>query len=417
MVKDYVNGEPGSSDAAQSAKLVFSDDAHVVNYLNALLASAPALNTESAEIQFVHMANGVTWNPVRVDSGHVGAAKALEVASPGIEGEWLRSENERLKFKAELAEIDSQVLRGEIENLKSEIAVKAEQLREMKVYLNEVINQNIEFQSKIDQLRIELDLSTAEKINSSLMGLTGDFATDEEIIEEEVVPEPEIEEPLEDAAVFESQEEVVAEEQRVEPVVESVPIVPEQAATVLRPSVSEIREVRGVDEDTALISRPQPVVEKKVVDSVRETVVASRTESAITVAPRIKRPDSKVLKSDELKVVQNPWESRRPEEPHRQVEIVAPPRVSQKEEVLGSAGDQSQAPLQPEPTQEAESGNKEDVAAPVPIELPRDCTDEIDMEAAPDPKIVVRRNVKLYQDIQSVTDTGKAVVEAHEVVL
>ncbi|MDD2364741.1 MAG: hypothetical protein PHN84_01110 [Desulfuromonadaceae bacterium] len=421
MVKN-IDKAVTDDEGVSSAKLVFSDDALVVNYLNALLASAPSSITDSAEIQFVHIANGVPWKPATAMNGYSGNPIKYD-SYPKNEAEDLRKENEHLKFRIELAEIDSQVLRSENNNLKAEIAAKIQQLDELQVCLDKVLNENIEFQSKIEELQIELDLSTADKINTSLLGFVGIRTNEDESHEEEVEPEqPEVCEPFESTEITDSPQETAVLE-----VEETVAFQTETEAPAMsaEPSIvsapPEInyssKAVYGIDEDTALISRPQPELERGVENKVQETVYVSKSEQVIGVAPKSSRSDSKILKPQDVSRLQS------------QLEIKGqPPKIEQERSYQESVKEQppslaelnmqeSPTPLNTEvkgaePVEQSEASS--DLSS---VTLNRDCTDEIDMEAAPDPKIVVKRNVKLYEDIQKVTDGTQPATDGRGIVL
>ena len=114
MKKNINKNVAGNSDVAFNPELLFCNDATVVDYLNTLLESEPALNMDFREIHFVHQ----EILPSSKANIVVGNAFFIESEGSKTEAEVLRSANKNLKFKTELAEIDVQVLRTENSKLK-----------------------------------------------------------------------------------------------------------------------------------------------------------------------------------------------------------------------------------------------------------------------------------------------------------
>lgn len=418
MGKNIDDTEVEHPEESVTPKLVFSDDVLVVDYLNALLASTPSSSPDSAEIHFVHLANGASWKPAFIENGFVGTAIANDNDFAKREIDELKKANEHLKFKIELSDIDSQVLRGENNNLKNEIAELTGQLNEIKIYLNEVLNQNIEFQSKIEELEKEIDLSLQIGINLSPPELPSLPENEETSIEADI--EPELEKPVQPEPL----EINLQNEEPASNLYEEVPndpiIVPEltKSEPVIMADLPEItaRIHPGIDEDTALISHQQVVIAPPPQNTPPEPTVFSHKHSSIITPTLSARPDSKVLKHEEVKQLQLKLEKR------ETIEIdqnkISLPSEFNKDEVLIEEGEvlnsfdlkKEEPDTELKVTEDGESSTDT-------VSLNRDCIDEIDMESAPDPKIVVQRNVKLYEDIQSVTDGSKAVKEAHGIVL
>jgi hypothetical protein len=379
--KNIDHNEADHPEGAIAPKLVFSDDAMVVDYLNALLASSSASSTDSAEIHFVHLANGADWKPAVPENGYVGSAISYETEFSKREAEELRRENEHLKFKTELAEIDSQVLRGENDNLKSEMAAQAKQLNELKEYLGEVLNQNIDFQSKIEQLREELDLSKIIKMPSP-PELIVSMPNDDKLPEKEI--EPDITE-MSDKALSEP---------------------------VDTPQPTKIdKTLSGVDEDTAIISNQQIAIERSFKNPPPDTIIFSRQQTPVLTPSMNTRTDSRILKQDELKELESRQETSKPEKSFSLDSVPQEKFIEEKAEApLNQDVDQLLDSEEPE-------ADQEDSSTLNTVSPDRDRSDEITMDTAPDPKIVVQRNVKLYQDIQKVTDGTNPVTAGHGIVL
>ena len=411
MDKIVGKDEMANSDGVINHKLVFSDDAVVVDYLNHLLASTQTTTSDSGEIHFVHMPTWSGLEPVVPSNTFVDNSLVFGIDHSKIAIEGLRKENETLKFKTELAEIDSQVLRGENDILKEEISYLTAQRNEMKSALDAISTQKNDLLTKINFLQSQRDLSernVAEALQrhaAESFAFTVETATDHERKPE---PEPVV---LYDgcSAMTEQEEEPSLELSPLQEIIvpEIAPQTPPSPAVIVH-TLPDAKKYTGIDQDTAFISRTIALNNSENPRLNREPVVFSRRPVAFSALERSPIPASTLIKQHDVK------ENHRFQNADQSFKI----------EPLST--------LQPDRTnkdavQKLEVVHQQHIAEPeiIPIDAPithkdmlhSDEVDGIDLEPAQAPTVIVRKNVKNYMDLQKETDPDNAAKTAHAIIL
>lgn len=391
MDKSTEKHEDGNTEEVITPKLVFSDDALVVDYLNALLTSSPAITLESGEIHFVHMAIGDGWKPGVAGTEVVTPTSFHDNEQSNMEANVLRNENENLRFKAELAKIDVQVLRSENNNLKAEVSGLKSRLHEMEHSFETMMTENSDLRLRMDAARSELDSLSAQQMNArqeeqalSLQNEPSDAAAGAAVQEEEPVAAP-------TAAADITADEVISENPT--------------APVVIEPTSHTADKIHfGNEQDTALISAG-PVTDDLAKQKPDHDVVFSPRKSVVAGNPtQVIRPASKIIKQQQQR-------QRETEKLHKD----APQKPLQRESyTLPAEKKPDLVQLQQEAGAEVKPG---EITASNP-EIPRlDDTDDIRMEPAPAPQVVVRRNVRNYEELQKETDSANKSPEGHTIIL
>lgn len=407
MVKITDKDELVNSEDLMGPRLVFSDDAMVVDYLNNLLASAPTIDPDSGEIHFVHLP---TWARHEQTDGanasNTFVNKALFFGSEHskAEVEGLRNENEHLKFKTELAEIDAQVLRSENDNLKLELACVVAQHDEAKSSLDSVLLQNNELLSRINSLQNQIDLSERSRAEADLHAKVDSAFTIDTVTEKEAEPVSErvVPDHCADAMIDQKEEPPLLDRairQENIPNVVTIESTPNPAFIDQKPYRDD-KICSGVDRDTAFISRPHAVNQN--VD--QNTTVFSRESGVSVPINRGAKPASKIIKQHQVK--ENPAFQT-----SDQTLTITPLHSLQNTKINTEPDRIVQQHIAEPATKQA------DVPPSNADILHLEDADGIDLEPAPAPKVVVRKNVKNYEDLQKETDPSNAVKAGHAIIL
>lgn len=387
-------GETTGSGGVNNTKLVFSDDALVVDYMNALLASAPALNLDSGVIHFVHMATGTSWEPPAATAATADKAIVYDSGFSTRRADELRNENEKLKFKTELAEIEVQVLRDENDALKIEISSLTAQLNEVRGSLGTLSSQNMELQSEAASLQNRLKLAT-DLMNASsslLESLEQPVNKTEDNETSQVSPQN----VSTDAADTETLPPEKGSGKHNDPVNGNV--IPKAAALE---SVGGARD----DENPVALLRTALPDDHDSKKPFRDQVILSRADAHITHSAKTA---SKVIK-------QNHETNLRSRPEATSVVKTAEQYITSFNEAIAA-----ERPAQ-EPTTK-EVATEPDAPQTYCAErdgglLHVDGIDGIDVESAPAPQAVVRQNLKNYSDLQNEPDAAKVAKAGHTVIL
>jgi hypothetical protein len=372
------------SDAVVNPELLFCDDALVVDYLNALLASEPALNMDFREIHFVHqeIQPNIRANTI------VGNAMSIESEFSITEVDILRSENENLKFKTELASIDAQVLRNENDKLKIEKNRLVAQLSEMKVKLTTVQAENDSLRQSAETASYRLD-PPATHVEDQMQDAHTDFITHTEIATEGDVSDPE--------HIF---LEEIAEQDS-----------PPEAVVMVEECRNDckIKTSIPIDQERSIISGtpiPNDFVKKMNTHGV---AIFSRERTAGGVSLQNDQPLSKVIKH-------HPAERNRTQQTGH-IQKTASPNAIPREKNKNAADFSPNFVPQQHHIAEIESNQETDTTSPYAAVQQLKNADEITMPDAPEPKVVIRRNVKNYEDLQKESDSIKTTETGHTIVL
>ncbi len=410
MKKNTTANEAVHTDGVINPKLVFSDDALVVDYLNSLLASAPSMSLDSGEIHFVHLAIGTDWESPGTANSAVDTPMVFDSKLLNIDAEELRKENEHFKFRTELAEIDSQVLRGENDNLKVEIARLTIQLTEMKKSLDAMADQNSTLQLWIDQHLNQLTTLSAGMTESSPHSPEQSERTVDDIADatRELVSEPAVPLDSTDAVTDQSVEPELAPEIQQDSVpsdtIQDFSPLPE---IVVQDVSSDKKTGHTIDPDTAIISQSHVEVDRTSQGTGHNVVVFSNTRVAAGTSVQSVRPVSKVIKQHQTVKHYSHQESDQALKNHsrdhvQQADIHA--LAEKKPDVVQQHDDVTEQKQMDEPFSKLDTLHLDDV-------------EDIKLEPVPDPKVVVRKNVKNYEDLQKEADPAHTTIAGHTVVL
>lgn len=401
MKKTTTKNEPFTSER------LFSDDALVVDYLKSLLSSAPSMILDSGERHFMHLAIDAGWKLDGTSNAVVDAPMNFDTDRLRIEADMLRNENKELKFKAELAKIDAQVLRSENHNLKKKTISQKTQLNEITYTLETLVTENNELKLQKAFLQNQVDKRMADtKSKAALMPDPVEAPEEVPLSEtERIVPD----DTGESAA-----------SQREEPGL--VPFEPQEAVTCessqeLSSNMVLVEQIPCVDDrisfrddlETEYISRVHFVDDKTKQKDTHEVVIGTRNRGEAHTPFQSAHPVSKIIKQQQVEKIQS----------HRvtvhAAKAVAPDPV-QHYNASREVERTLQYAQQPLPVAEPEIRREE---APVSNKamLLLDGTEEVDLKPAPAPKVVVRRNVKYYQDLQNEADGSNAAKEEHTIIL
>lgn len=407
MKKKSGKNETIKTEGISNPELLFSDDELVVDYLNALLASAPALKLDSGEIHFVHLSMEAGWKPARAANAIVDNSMIYESEISAMGAEVLKHEIENLKFKSELANIDIQVLRSENDNLKTDITSLTAQLNELKQLLDAMTTENNDLKSRIDphQNQLSVPLLIAE---DSALHLQADSVINSDMVTENVSEsdtEPVV--SLDDVAFMTNQEEESELElvaaQNILPVEISMGISDDSVIVVQEQSVND-RPFSEIDQDTAIISRPHAAIVRGHQKADHAVVIFSRKSHEAVSSVQSAIPASKVIKQQHVRELHTLQES------DRDLRGTLQNPVQHEETIEKSEHQPEFAQLQPEAIREDVSVSNRDAQR-------LDDTDEADQAPAPAPKVVVLRNVKYYEDLQKESDSANAPKTGHTIVL
>ena len=407
MKKITGNTDTVTSEGVVNPDVVFNNDALVVDYLKSLLASTPSTTLDSSEAHVVQLALEAGWKRAAASDTVFDTAIYFETERSKVETELLRTENKDLKFKSELAKIDVQVLRSENENFKFEVARLKAQLDESKCSLNALKAENADLTSKLELLQ---NPPEADTINT-LEAASADQADPEPDIDE--APDKEPGSDSEPVGAYVSVEKDL-DEPELSPIVPQDSITCEVSEEILpNPEIAARNHLiaeeswSGVAPDTAFMSRALVVNENVHQKPDQEKVIISRNRVVSDMSIQSAKPASKIIKQHVVKNDLN-------HQADRVVKTISPDPVQPAAVSLEAERKQHAVSQQfvaaPEAKQENEpAANKE--------MLHSDGTEEIDVKPAPAPKVVVRRNVKNYEDLQSEADSTGAAKEGHTVIL
>ncbi len=412
MTKITGKDEPVNSEDAVCTKLVFSDDALVVDYLNNLLASAPTTNPDSGVIHFVHMP---TWDR-RKSTGTANAFVNKAALLSGtdyskIEVEGLRKENENLKFKAELTEIDTQVLRDENNNLQMELACLVAQRKELKSSLDSILAQNNDLLLKMNLLQNQLDLSErksmevlsqAHDASASIMGTVEENIVDP--VSETPLPydnfDPVSENKEEPPLDLAPQQEIITPE-----IIQEIPL---DAVTIDHKQPLDDKSCSGIAQDTAFISRAQTASRPEDQRAEHNTAVFSRRAVALDPIDRSAKPSSKIIKQNHVK------EKPGIRDTDQALEIT-PPNSSHHNKI-NKETDRKLDFVQQQHIEESVITQEENPVPNMETHHVFDA-DEIDLEPATAPKVIVLKHMKNYADLQKETDPTNTAKAGHAIIL
>lgn len=141
------------------------DELFLSEYLGALLKSAPPLNLD------LPPAWATEQEPATFSSRFPGRMPASQESDQAALIEALRRENEQLKFNAELAKIDVEVLRGENQKLTSELATVKTTLDSTQAALKDVRERNKTLANEITPLQQQVKSLSEELLVAKLLQL------------------------------------------------------------------------------------------------------------------------------------------------------------------------------------------------------------------------------------------------------
>lgn len=411
MGKNANKNETVTVDGVTDPELLFCDDALVVDYLNALLTSEPALNMDFREIHFVHQAARAGWKSTGIDNSLAGTSIMIETGFSKNEADVLRSENENLKYKTELAAIDTHVLRSENNNLKVEIARLMAQLNEVECKLQATRVQNSDLRSSIETGHRELNVST-----TSVESITEHVHADSEPYLEETA-ETSIEADSELVVTHELVDVVI--DQKEKPELDFAAQHNSGAGEISRElspdPVVVVQEYRrddtarpAIDPERSILSHVDIENDRKSQKNNYESAIFSRKNAVEKMPIQSARPVSKVIKRQHTEKFQDDQQTGN---------VLKATSINSYHpgKNYNETGRKPNSVQQQHVTEVVHKQN-EDPASHTLTQIP-DVADEINLESTPAPKVVVRRNVKNYEDLQKESDSANTTVSGHTIVL
>lgn len=406
MGKNTGNDEAATSEGAIKPDLVFCDDALVVEYLNALLESEPALNMDFREIHVVHQDIRPWWSSSGMANAVGGTAMLLETEFSKMESDALRNENEKLKFKTELATIDAQVLRGENTNLKKEIAFLRTQLKEMKFTLQMALTQKDDLESRVEVSSNKRDRLSIDEEGTALYVGTDLVPPDEE----KNVNKMDLD--LESVASLDSRD--IGNNHKQKPVSDSAILQETIAFEIAQKnepdSVIEVQKYRMDDKtrvttglERSIISSVHAVNERENQKNKSDVAIFSRS----TVVEKIPNQSAKLAS----KIIKQHHGAQQ----NGQVLQVSSLHTGQNAKYVDEAN-HTQDFVQQHSTTETEKKQADDLTLHK-VAQTLDNADEINVETAPVPQNIIRRNVKNYEDLQKESDPTHIPAAGHTLVL
>ena len=374
--------------AVTSSECVFSDDLLLVDYLSAVISSAPPTHheylTESISPQIQQLppiTPSFDTAPGRLKL--VKNPKDAEIERLNTQLQTFRGDNERLKFNAELAGIDSEVLRGENKKLLAEI----ERLKTSQVSMRGILGKQ-------------------QAENSNLMSQIVDLQNQIRLLTEIRVEE-------------------IAAEECVTPVPDPVELLPETGVDVAEYIVSDhqehLPEPLEKPEEPVELCLPQPKKNEMAQVSIQERQVFSTTSSPNSVCNRVSGQDVQVKQPvDSFKNYPIPRTAPKKARVFSKVmkqQDVPENQCSNKQNELLSNQEQSKVQSEDhalsdrvlqqftqmvDEVEQLESQVEEDLDLQKngqDMKKPLD-TDEIDMGPAPVSKVTSKRNASRYEIMQ-----------------
>lgn len=408
MKKNPGTNEASAAEGAATTDVVFTGDALVVDYLTTLLTSAPAKSLDSGEINMIHLAIEAGWKLVGATGEASHTAQNFESDLSKLEAETLKNEIKHLKFKAELAHIDAQVLRSENGNLKSELATMKARIHQIQSMFETLVAENTGLKSLLEVLQNRPDPSDEPPTEEAPPCSAAPPQELEAGHTEEAEPEQtDAGNAPDDAAVGMDEAEPIPAAAQDSAAHDPIRDTPPPTAPAATPRINDNACSGGIEE-RAFISRAHTVQDPANLKSDRTMVLTSRTHTAAAMPVQSFRPASKVIKQQDIEKQQNRQENSRPT-------VILAPQPAHQHTPPPETGDITET-ARTELAEQNDTGTEENPATHHEA-LPPDATAEIDVPPAPAPKVVVRRNVMNYEDLQKEADSGQSAATGHTIIL
>jgi len=392
MKKNIDKDAVSSFEGFFNPELLFCNDATVVDYLNALLESEPALNMDFREIHFVHQ----EIIPNSKANTIVGNAMLFDAEFSKTEVNELRSENENLKFKTELAEIDAQVLRSENNKLKIEKERLVAQLVEMREKLNTI---QVENASLIQNAKTVLHQVAPPAVNIEEQAenvLVDSNHCAEKPVDERIDYEPE------QTVECEIPEQELQPKQELQPESELQP----EPAKVVEECRNDDRQCIPVEQERLILSGVTTRSDSEKKSSRSDVTIFSRENTTGAISRQSAQTVSRVIK-------QHPAEINHNRQTEHILKVASPDVVPSD----NNEADNRLIFVQQHHVAEIENSQEAEATASIAVAEPLKDVDEIDMPPAADPKVIIRRNVKNYEDLQKESDSKNTTEAVHTIIL
>lgn len=386
--------------SAAASEAIFIDDLPLVDYLNALLSSAPPLNCDVFPQFFTPPPNHPYKTAVNHSIVVADKAEKKQVDELYRELELLRKENQQLRFESELSKIDVEVLRSENEKLTTVNSQYKSELIKNKAAVESLVAEKKRLKARITPLEAQIKelieaRNTARQradIPQAVQSNTHNDATlTVEAIEKnnDQQPEQSIIPPEPDADMHAS---VPTPQKSPETIVLAQVSNQERNLFLSASENSDKPAAAPAEREIRLVSASSPnKQEMKTPQSTLHEVLAKVSVKSSKSSVKIIKP-SKVAITDEIKPTAQTVT-------HKQVEIIAqpdtpsvpsikqaPPIVEQIEELI--------------PAVQQVHDQAEQAKALNP--------DDIELESVPTPKLVVRKNAQNYAQMQQEADQEKS---------
>jgi len=350
------------------------DELFLSEYLGALLKSAPPLNLD------LPPAWATEQEPATFSSRFSGRMPAAQESDQAALIEALRRENEQLKFNAELAKIDVEVLRGENQKLTCELATVKTTLDSTQTALKDVRERNKTLANEISPLQQQVKSLSEDLLVAKLLQLEKDLS----------IAANTTEQPAAGDASAATSTAAPASEITAPPSLSSLTPEPHTAGHLPPGECSTTISVETVAVTAPRVTQaPEPAPDKQA---------ASRAEAKrkllMIVENAVSSPKKRPFASNSrvIRPLQSQIEVELKESAHPQPEtITAPSSTPQPPTVVCTAPPQPlAAQLEPEAA---------DTAAESPTKTALN-TDEIKLEDVPPTKTMKQKNADNYLQVQ-----------------
>lgn len=386
--------------AVTSSECVFSDDLLLVDYLSALISSAPPTHHEyiteyvPSQIQQIPKISPA-FDPAPGRLTLVKNPKDGEIERLNNELQTVRREHERLKFNAELAKIDSEVLRGENGKLMAEIErLKTSQVS-MRTILGKQQAENNSLTSQIEDLQNQIKLLTEIKV-AEIASVESVASEQVELLsEEDCVPVSDQVELLPEAGVIVVEDTVSGQQEYLPELVEK----PEEPVELClaQPKKIEVAQVSIHERQIFNNGSSQNIVSNRASGldmPVKRPADSFKNYPIPRTAPKSARVVSKVVKQQEVSEKQgsNKQNELLPNQEQLRAQSIDPAASVSVLQRFTQTLQEVEPEVQVEEALDLQMSGQD-------MKKPLD-TDEIDMGPAPVSKVTSKRNASRYEIMQ-----------------
>ena len=387
--------------SAAASEAIFIDDLPLVDYLNALLSSAPPLNCDVFPKFFTPPPNHPYKTAVNHSIVVADKDEKKHVDELYRELELLKKENQQLRFESELSKIDVEVLRSENEKLTTVNSQYKSELIKNQAAVESLVAEKKSLKARIVPLETQIkELIEARNAASQSADIPqavhssrhNDAALAVEVIDKnnDQQPEQKITLPEPDAAMHPS---VTAPKKSVETAVLAQVSNQERNLFLSESANSAKPSALPAEREIRLVSASSPdKQEMKAPHSSLHDVLAKVSVKSSKSSAKIIKPSKAAITDEIMPPAQTVT--------HKQIEIIAQADTPSTPPIK-----QTTAPPVQQPEEQVLSAaqQEQDLAEPAKPLNP----DDIELESVPTPKLVVRKNAQNYAQMQQEADQEK----------